>query len=108
MRNFKIYIKNKGFNIDRDFDDLSTEEYWTLRDEIAVNIKVISNMVEPKRYRQVPDENRVIDVMKQVIQRQPIKDIKIGGKVLFLFVWILTFIIPLITVTIIYLNKYME
>ncbi len=108
MRNFKTYIKNKGFNIDRDFNELSNEEYWTLRDEIAVNIKVISNMVEPKRYRPIPAENRIIDVMKQVVQRQPTKDIKIGGKVLFLFVWILTFIIPLITVTVLYLNGYME
>lgn len=108
MRNFKTYVKNKGFNIDRDFNELSNEEYWTLRDEIAVNIKVISNMVEPKRYRPIPAENRVIDVMKQVVQRQPTKDIKIGGKVLFLFVWILTFITPLITVTVLYLNGYME
>ena len=108
MRNFKTYVKNKGFNIDRDFNELSNEEYWTLRDEIAVNIKVISNMVEPKRYSPIPAENRVIDVMKQVVQRQPTKDIKIGGKVLFLFVWILTFITPLITVTVLYLNGYME
>ncbi len=108
MRNFKTYIKNKGFNIDRDFNELSNEEYWTLRDEVAVNIKVISNMVEPKRYRPIPAENRVIDVMKQVVQRQPTKDIRIGGKVLFLFVWILTFITPLITVTVLYLNGYME
>jgi Zn-dependent protease len=108
MRNFKTYIKNKGFNIDRDFNDLSNEEYWTLRDEIALNIKVISNMVEPKRYHPIPAENRVIDVMKQVVQRQPTKDIKIGGKVLFLLVWILTFITPLITVTVLYLNGYME
>ncbi len=108
MRNFKTYIKNKGFNIDRDFNELSNEEYWTLRDEVAVNIKAISNMVEPKRYRPIPAENRVIDVMKQVVQRQPTKDIRIGGKVLFLFVWILTFITPLITVTVLYLNGYME
>lgn len=108
MRNFKTYIKNKGFNIDRDFNDLSNEEYWTLRDEIAVNIKVISNMVVPKRYSPIPAENRVIDVMKQVVQKQPIKDIKIGGKVLFLFLWVLTFITPLITITVLYLNGFME
>ncbi len=108
MRNFKVYIKNKGFDIDRDFADLSNEEYWTLRDEIALNIKVISNMVEPKRYFPIPAENQVINVMKQVVQKQPNKDIKIGGKILILFLWILTFLLPLITVIILYINGLIE
>lgn len=108
MRNFKVYIKNKGFDIDRDFNDLSNMEYWTLRDEIALNIKVISNMVEPKRYFPIPAENQVINVMKQVVQKQPNKDIKIGGKILILFLWILTFLLPLITVIILYTNGLIE
>ena len=108
MRNFKVYIKNKGFDIDRDFKDLSNMEYWTLRDEIALNIKVISNMVEPKRYFPIPAENQVINLMKQVVQKQPNKDIKIGGKILILFLWILTFLLPLITVIILFINGLIE
>lgn len=108
MRNFKAYIRNKGFDIDRDFNDLSNEEYWTLRDELAVNIKVISNMVEPKRHSIIPAENTVINVMKQIVQRQPIKDVKVGGKVIILFLWILTFLLPLVTVIILYINGLIE
>ncbi len=108
IKNFKEYIKNKGFNIDRDFKDLSNEEYWLIRDEIAVNIKAISNMVESKRYYPIPAENRVIDVMKQIVQKQPIKDIRIGGKILFLVLWVSTFIIPFATVTILYFRGLLE
>lgn len=108
IKNFKAYIKNKGFNIDRDFKELSKEEYWLIRDEIAVNIKAISNIVEPKRYSPIPAENRVIDVMKQIVQKQPIKDIRIGGKILFLFLWILTFMIPLATVIVLYFRGLLE
>ncbi len=50
MKNFKVYIKNKGFNFDKDFNDLPNEEYWTLWDEITLNIGVVSNMVEHKTY----------------------------------------------------------
>ncbi len=50
MKNFKVYIKNKGFNFDKDFNDLPNEEYWTLWDEITLNIRVVSNMVEYKPY----------------------------------------------------------
>ncbi|MGQ8335070.1 site-2 protease family protein [Sunxiuqinia sp. A32] len=108
MRKFKVYIKNKGFDIDRDFSALSNVEYWTLRDEIALNIKAISNMLKPKRYFPIPAENRVIDVMKQVIQKQPDKDIKVGGKILILFLWILTFLLPFVTVIILYTNGLIE
>lgn len=108
MRNFKVYIKNKGFDVDRDFSDLSNEEYWTLRDEIALNVKVISNMVEPKRYFPIPSENRVIEVMKQVVQKQPNKDMTVGGKIMILFLWIMTFLLPLVTVIILYTNGLLE
>jgi hypothetical protein len=84
LKNIKTYIKNKGFEIDRDFKALSNEEYWLIRDEIALNIQAFSNLIEPKRYYPIPAENRVINVMKQVVQKQPIKDIKIIGKIFFL------------------------
>lgn len=102
IKNFKAYMKNKGFEIDRDFRNLSNEEYWLLRDEIAVNIQGFSNLIEPKRYFSIPDENRVIAVMKQVVAKQPIKDIKVRGKILIILLWILSFLIPLFTVAFLY------
>jgi hypothetical protein len=57
-------------------------------------MRVFSNLIEPKRYVPVPAESRVVQLMKQIIQKQPAKDITVGGKILFVLVWVLTFVIP--------------
>ena len=84
----------KGISTNKNFSELSNEEYWLLRDELAVNFRGLTNLIEAKRYIQVPAENRVINVVKQVIKKQPIKDVRVGGKILFMFIWIFSFLIP--------------
>ena len=84
----------KGISTNKNFSELSNEEYWLLRDELAVNFRGLTNLIEAKRYIPVPAENRVINVVKQVIKKQPIKDVRVGGKILFMFIWIFSFLIP--------------
>jgi stage IV sporulation protein FB len=108
IKKFKTHIKEQGFNINRDFKELSNKEYWLIRDEIAVNFQGLTNLIEPKRYYTIPAEDRVINVMRQVVQKEPIKDIKIGGKIMVLLLLVLTFLIPIITVGVLYFNGLIE
>lgn len=94
IKNFRMYMKNKGVDLNRSFTEISKDEYWAIRDELALNMRVFSNLIEPKRYVPVPAESRVVQLMKQIIQKQPAKDITVGGKILFVLVWVLTFVIP--------------
>jgi Zn-dependent protease len=90
-------IKNKGFDLDKSYEELSNEEYWLIRDELAKNMKVIANLVEPQRYFPVPDERTVINQIKDTLQKRPEKDISTIGKIFFVFSWILMFVFPIIT-----------
>lgn len=102
IKNFRMHIKNKGIDINRSFEELSKEEYWLIRDELAIHMQGFSNFIEPKRYFQTRSEDSVINMIKKVIRKQPTKDINIGGKILFIFTWLLTFILPVAALLIYY------
>lgn len=102
IKDFRMHIKNKGIDINRNFAELSNEEYWLIRDELAIHMQGFSNFIEPKRYFQARSEESVINMIKQVIKKQPTKDINIGGKILFIFTWLLTFIMPTAAILIYY------
>jgi hypothetical protein len=72
-------------------------------------MKAFANMIEVKRYFPVPAEDRIITVLKQIVQKQPIKDINVGGKILFMFIWFLTFIVPIAVIMYyLYTNGYVK
>lgn len=95
-------IANKGFNINKEYDDLSNREYWLLRDELALNMKLISKMIEPKRYIITSNEKKVINALNNILQNDTKNDIGIGGKTVFIFLWITSFLIPIIILFVYY------
>ncbi len=85
---------NDGFDIKKDYNELSDKEYWLLRDELAINMKSFSKMIEVKRYIETANESRVINALKQILIKPPLKKIGVGGKIAFVFIWLLTFLTP--------------
>lgn len=95
-------IIKKGFDINKEYDDLSNSEYWLLRDELAVNMKMIARMIEPKRYVVTANEKNVINALNNILKKDSVKDIGIGGKTGFVFLWITSFLIPVIILLVYY------
>jgi|GEM_PF-85119 len=95
-------IISKEFDINKNYNDLSNEEYWLLRDVLAINMKTISKMIEPKRYVETDNEKNVINVLNQILQKDSLKRIGIGGKIFFTFLWIISFILPLVALLVYY------
>jgi len=89
-------IIKKGFDINKEYDDLTNKEYWLLRDELALNMKMIARMIEPKRYVVTANEKMVINALNNILKKDSVKDIGIGGKTAFIFLWIISFLIPVI------------
>jgi Zn-dependent protease len=85
---------NKGFDINKDFEKLSNEEYWLIRDELAINMKIISRIVSPKRYVEVSNEEAVVNTLIQILQKPLQKKMSIRSKICFTFLWISAFLIP--------------
>ncbi len=100
----KDAITKKGIDINKSFENLTNEEYWSIRDEIAINISYYNKFISPKVYSISDKENQIIKLVKTFVQKKPIKDLKVGGKILITLFWILTFIIPGIVIAIYYIK----
>lgn len=109
INQLRVIAEDKGINTNKNFTELTNVEYWLLRDELALNFKGLTNLIEAKRYVAVSAEIRVVNVIKQIIQKQPIKDINLGGKILFILIWLLSFLVPLAIVAyFMIINGYLE
>ncbi|WP_028981027.1 site-2 protease family protein [Sporocytophaga myxococcoides] len=98
LKKTKKAVLDKGININKSFDELSNEEYWLVRDEIGKNIQAFSKYMTPGKYEISENEQKLIGQVKAVIQKEPIQDLKVGGKILFTAIWILSFIIPFVII----------
>lgn len=87
-------LYDKDISLNKNYSDLTDREYWLIRDEIAQNIKGFDRLIDKKRYVAVPAEKRVINTVKQIIEKRPIKDLKFIGKSLILLTWLLFLIVP--------------
>jgi stage IV sporulation protein FB len=98
LKKAKEAVLDKGININKSYDELSNEEYWLVRDEIGKHVKAFSKDITPGKYEVSENEQKVIEQVKAVIQKEPIQDLKVGGKILFTAIWILSFIIPIVII----------
>jgi len=97
-------LKAKGVEMDKTFDELTNREYWLIRDEIGLNNKYLKKFIEPKKYVVSDNEKKIINQVKEIIQKKPIKDLKVGGKILFLSTWLISFIIPFVLIALYYFS----
>ena len=97
-------IADKGLDIDRSYSELSDEEYWLIRDEIGRQMNYYNRLITPGNYVVSQNENRIIKQVRLIIQKKPVKDLRIFGKVLFTVLWLLTFIVPLIVIAFYYIR----
>ena len=104
FKKVKKEISAKGINLDISFNELSDEEYWLIRDEIGIQMKYFSRFITPKSYVIADNEHKIIKQVKAIIQKKPIKDLKIGGKILITALWISAFIVPIIVIAIYYIR----
>jgi Zn-dependent protease len=97
-------IRQKSIDFDKTYDKLTNEEYWLIRDEIGTHMKYFNRFITPKRYIVAEDEQRIIKQVKAIVQKKPIKDLKVLGKILITLLWVLTFIVPFVLIAIYYIR----
>ncbi len=98
LRKAKKALMEKGVNLNKNFEELTNEEYWIVRDEMGKHVPSFSKYVTPGKYEVSENEQKIIEQVKAVIQKEPIQDLKVGGKILFTAIWILSFIVPFVII----------
>jgi stage IV sporulation protein FB len=104
LTKIRVQLIKKGIDLDKSFEELSDEEYWLIRDEIALKNKYFSTIISPKKYFITSSENKIIKHVKLIIQKRPIKDIRLTGKILITLFWLMTFLTPIIIIAIYYIR----
>lgn len=104
----KEVIDKKAIDIDKSYEELTDEEYWLIRDEIGTHMKYFKRFITPKRYIKADNEQRIIKQVKTIVQKKLIKDLKVIGKILITFLWIMTFIVPFVMIVIYYIRLGIE
>ncbi len=86
----------QDLSMDKGFDALSDEEYWKIRDVIAAQQVLPSIGLVAGDHERLEKENEVIDFVKSVLHPLPVRDLSRAGRLVFLFIWLLSFIIPVL------------
>jgi len=94
----KKAVAEKGIDLDQTYQELSDESYWRIRDEIGIHMKFFDRLITHGKYELTANENKIISQVKAIIQKRPIKDLHLPGKVLITLLWILTFAVPILLV----------
>lgn len=108
IKKVKNGIKNKEVDLDKNYKELTDKEYWLLRDEIGFHMKFYSRYITPKTYIISENEQKIIKQVKAIIQKKPIRDLKIGAKIFITILWILTFVIPMFVIAMYYISLGIE
>jgi len=94
INSLRVNLYDKDISLNKNYSDLSDKEYWLIRDEIAQNLKGFDRLIDAKRYVEVPAETRVINTIKQIIEKRSMKDLRFFGKSIIFLIWFLFLIVP--------------
>ena len=102
IRKIRKELKKKSIDLNKTYEELTDEEYWLIRDEIGAYIKYFSQFITQKKYTISKKEQNIIKQVNTIIQKKPIKDLTIFGKIIVSFIWLLAFIIPFVVMVFYY------
>jgi hypothetical protein len=96
LRKIRKNLDYQHINYNKNFSELSDEEYWKIRDEVAVNNTLLGRVISPGNYTVSEKENSIINYIKSVLKTRPVKDLGVPGRIIFLLIWIASFAIPIL------------
>ncbi|HEY0030209.1 MAG TPA: site-2 protease family protein [Bacteroidia bacterium] len=100
LKKVKEAIAEKELDLNKTFDELDNREYWLIRDAIGSHMKYYARYITPSNHVQNDNENKIIKEMKNILQKKPVADLGVGGKVLVTSLWAASFILPVIIIVI--------
>ena len=62
----------------------------------------LKRLVRPGVYEPSNDEGKVMDAMKSVVYKRPLRDLTLTGKIGYLMIWVVGFVIPVVMAVALY------
>ena len=87
-------IEAEGIDLMRSYEEISTEEYWKIRNAVIKYYPQLKDVHPAPPYEISPKEDQVIVIIQNLLQRALIQDLSIAGKFLILVIWLGCFLAP--------------
>ena len=88
------HLDSQHINYYKNYSELTDEEYWKIRDEVAATNPLIAETVMPGEYVVTEKESKMIEYIKSVLRTTPVVDLSLAGKIVIVAVWITSFVLP--------------
>lgn len=95
-------LQARGIAFEKTYEELTNEEYWTIREETAA---VYTGIVDGRRYTIQAREAEMIMKIRSVLDKPMKKDLGVLGKFLVVLAWVLAFVLPLASIVIVILRQ---
>ena len=99
MDRIKAIITQKGISLNKSYNELTDENYWKIREELGIHIKSFSHLIKPQEYVISSSENTIIKYIKAILQKKPIMDLGVLGKVMVSFICLMAFVAPILIIS---------
>jgi stage IV sporulation protein FB len=88
-------IEGKGINLEKMYEELTDEEYWTIRNFlIESNYPTLRNINPAPPYEYSASEDKVVTAIENILQRTIVQDLSWPGKLLIILIWTGSFAAP--------------
>ncbi|MCH5600757.1 site-2 protease family protein [Niabella ginsengisoli] len=87
-------IDQSGIDVDKNFEDLTDEEYWKLRSIVIKHTPAFQQVAAGPPFVYDDKETRIATEVDSVLQRNLLMDISVVQKLLVLFIWALFILLP--------------
>jgi Zn-dependent protease len=95
LDNLSKQVEEKGIDLEKSYEELTDEEYWTIRNIlIENNYPSLRNVAPAPPYEYATNEDKVVSSVENLLQRSIVQDLNWAGKIIILLIWIGCFLAP--------------
>lgn len=94
IKKVKEDIKKQGIETDKTYSELSDQDYWVIRESIGKHIPALKKYIRLNNYRVSVNEDLIVKQVKEIVDKEPEKNLKAAGKFFFISLWLFCFVLP--------------
>jgi len=80
-------IEESGINTDLEYENLPDEDYWKIRNILIEEYPPFSDLSPAPPYEYSPKEEKVMQMVRNLLHRHLLQDVSLAGKILIFLVW---------------------
>lgn len=87
-------LEKEGFPLDREYEDISDEEYWKIRNILIEEHPAFRDLPQAPPYEYSAKEEKIMSTIQSLLHRHLIQDVSALGKILIFLIWAVSFASP--------------